>query len=115
MLGDFYQIMKDILTAVHDGKINELTVEQIDLTIAQIEFRHTRDIEEIERETKRTLQLIYADHYRRGMIQSSLYPGAVRLAKEAQQRKIDDLNSEANYVKNMLLIEREKFAGSGLK
>lgn len=114
MLGDFYQILKDVLTASKEGKINRLSADQLQLTISEVDRKSAIEIDFIKRELDHAVAKTKVDHHRRGVAIDTLLPNAIRALNDEASRKQQDIIAESNYVKQMLALEIEKLIGGEL-
>ena len=106
--GTFYQVIKDLFEGGEKRRIAGFSVAQMDLTIDEIDRRLQTDIDNIRREGDLEQGRFIAKVGASGCTLEGS-PSDVLHSMQAQvQRQTNERRAEANYVKKMLMLEKDK-------
>ncbi len=105
----FYQIVKDMFVGGENRRIKTFSIEQIDLTIVELDRRLASEIQEINREAYRKKGTLKAKFATNGQTTKDGSGAAlVRQIDTNASLEIKELTAQAEYAKGMLCLERGK-------
>ena len=103
-----YTLFKDIFSKAKSNREALLTVEQIDISLAELERKRGVDVEQIAKSDAKEQGAIKVDFAHRGMERSQMLQRKLDESRRNYQKQSQNVTAEFESAKKIMLLEKKK-------